>query len=101
MNIKSAKKLQLTNKELGQQMEATYKQLKESIPSNVKKELYYFIFSDMVSKLREYYYLEENLFPDFADYVIFTKNKYSDSNDPKRVNHELENIARYGKKYEP
>lgn len=99
--IKSAKKLQSTNNKLGRQMEATYKKLKKSVPDNVKKELYFFVFSEMVSKLREYYYLEENLFPDFADYVMFTKDKYLDSNEPMRLNNQLENIARYGKKYEP
>ncbi|WP_323058312.1 FRG domain-containing protein [Limosilactobacillus reuteri] len=99
--IESAKELQSTNKEVGQQMEAAYKQLKKSVPENVNKELYYFVFSEMVSKMREYYYLEENLFPDFADYVMFTKDKYLDSNEPMRLNNQLENIARYGKKYEP
>ncbi|MCC4367602.1 FRG domain-containing protein [Limosilactobacillus reuteri] len=99
--IESAKELQSTNNEVGQQMEAAYKQLKKSVPENVNKELYYFIFSEMVSKMREYYYLEENLFPDFADYVMFTKDKYLDSNEPMRLNNQLENIARDGKKYEP
>ncbi len=99
--IESAKELQSTNNEVGQQMEAAYKQLKKSVPKNVNKELYYFVFSEMVSKMREYYYLEENLFPDFADYVMFTKDKYLDSNEPMRLNNQLENIARYGKKYEP
>lgn len=60
--------------------------LKKSHINEIKDSIYKFIKEDMVKKLREFYYFQEDLFPDFNDYLTFTKNKYLVKENTKQLN---------------
>lgn len=62
-----------------------YKLQKEQI-DEIKDNLYKYINEDIVTKLREFYYFQEDLFPDFNDYLAFTRNKYMVKENTKQLN---------------
>ena len=62
-----------------------YKLQKEQI-DEIKDNLYKYINEDIVTKLREFYYFQEDLLPDFNDYLAFTRNKYMVKENTKQLN---------------
>lgn len=61
-------------------------ELRKNHISEIKDNIYKFIKRDIVKKLREFYYFQEDLFPDFNDYLTFTKKKYLVKENTKQLN---------------
>ena len=69
-----------------------YEQLKSRITGDVYKEYCLkYINNELETKLKEYYYTKEDMFPDFENRIRYLSNKYSDDNPKtKKLNIDVE-----------
>ncbi|AYM03938.1 hypothetical protein [Levilactobacillus yiduensis] len=56
-------------------------ELLEQSPNLMKGRLSYLLSRDISQKLREYFYLEKNLFPDFDKYITYLQDKNIESRE--------------------
>lgn len=56
-------------------------ELLEQSPDLMKSRLSYLLSRDISRKLREYFYLEKNLFPDFDKYITYLQDKNIESRE--------------------
>lgn len=83
---------QLSQIELGEKIEESeileYKKSLNNENDNLEKskiDCLKFIKKELLQKLREYYYFEEELFPDFEKRIQYLSNKYESTQPKKRV----------------
>ncbi|HJE86543.1 hypothetical protein KB236_00390 [Levilactobacillus brevis] len=50
-------------------------ELREKSPDLMKTRLSFLLSRDISDKLKEYFYLEKNLFPDFDKYITYLQQK--------------------------
>lgn len=79
-NQLSNEKSDLVRKQLGDNIK-TIAEIIEKSPDLIDRRLSYLLSQNISQKLREYFYLEKNLFPDFDKYIMYLQQRNIESTE--------------------